>query len=644
MRRALVLTILVTLLFAAFGVPSATERSDVPDRYKWKISDIFPTEAAWQKAKEDVAARVPEVAVYQGRLGESASVLYEALSTLMDVRLDLDRVSTYANMLRDEDTRVSHSVEMAQSARQVRVALRTASSYIRPELLALGADTIWGFVKKDPRLEEYRPWLDDILRYAPHTLTPPEEKVAAQAGIMSGAGATFHSTFTDAELPYPEVTLTDGETVRLDAQGYVKYRATANREDRMRVFHAFWGRYRDFRRTLAASLYAQVQTHMFDKDVHHYDSCLAASLFANNIPVEVYHQLLDDVHANLPTLHRYLRLKQKMLGLDRIGYEDLYAPSVKSVDLRYTPEQAEKLVLGATRILGKDYVDVLGHGFQGGWMDLMPSTGKSSGAYSTMVYGVHPYQLINFGGDYDAVSTVAHESGHSMHSYLSAEHQPFVTSDYSIFVAEVASTLNENLLLYSMLDKAKDTDEKLFLLGSALENFRTTLFRQAMFAEFELDIHEMAENGQPLTGDNLDDLYLKLLRTYYGADQGVCNVDSLYAVEWAYIPHFYYDFYLYQYSTSFVAGTSLAQGIRDSMAKGDTSKRDAYLHMLSSGSSKYPIQLLKDAGVDMTTPAPFAAATREMNDIMDRMESLLSGEGGHAPPGTGGQGGKGGGR
>jgi oligoendopeptidase F len=630
MRRALVLS-LISILIPLSAL--AVERSDVPDQYKWDRTQIFASDAAWAAAKDKVAARIPEIAKYQGRLGESAATLYEALSTLMDVRLEMDRMSVYANMLGDEDSRLSEGVEMTQSARMIQVKLGTASSYIQPELIALGEKAVMGMVDKDPRLEDFRHYLADIVRWAPYTRNPEVEKILSQAGNIEDAGAEFHSTFTNAELPYPQVTLSSGETVTLDASGYTKYRSAPDREDRIKVFQSFWENYQNYRRSLAASLYAQVKTHIFNKDVRGFESCVQASLFNNNVPVSVYKQLIEDVHANLPTLHRYLKLKETMLGLDHIGYEDLYTSSVKKVDLRYTPEEAVDLCIRSNQALGDEYVNVLSGAFDAGWMDVMPNTGKRSGAYSTMVYGVHPYQLMNFNGDYESVSTMAHESGHSMHSYLAAEHQPYVTSDYSIFVAEVASTLNENLLFYSMLNDAKNKDEKLFILGSALENFRTTVFRQTMFGEFELAIHEMAEAGRPLTGDNLNALYLDLVRTYYGHDEGVCNVDSLYSVEWAYIPHFYYNFYVFQYATSLVAGTSLAKGIRDEAAEGEgkTAKRDAYLAMLSAGSSKYPVDNLKDAGVDMTTSKPFAAAMAEMNGIMDRMETLIGGGAGGTP-------------
>jgi oligoendopeptidase F len=367
---------------------------------------------------------------------------------------------------------------------------------------------------------------------------------------------------------------------------------------------------------------------MFDKDVHKFGSCLEAALFGSNIPTAVYSQLIADVHANLPTLHRYLKLRQRMMALDTLRYEDLYAPIVQKVDLRYTTQQAQDLVVKALAPLGPDYVATLQHGFENRWVDWVPTTGKRLGAYSTGAYGVHPYQLQNFTGLYEEVSTLAHESGHSMHTYLADKHQPYATHDYRTFVAEVASTLNENLLLHYMLDQTKDRDTRLFLLGSYLDGLRTTLFRQTLFAEFELKVHEMGEKGEPVTGERCSQLYLDLVRTYYGHDQGVCPVKDLYGIEWAYIPHFYYDFYVYQYATSITASSQIAGNIRAEAAlkgrKATTKSRDAYLAMLSAGGSKYPIDLLKDAGVDMTTSGPFNAAIREMNAIMDEMEKLLA--------------------
>jgi oligoendopeptidase F len=362
---------------------------------------------------------------------------------------------------------------------------------------------------------------------------------------------------------------------------------------------------------------------VLNKDLRGYESSLAASLDTYNIPTSVYHQLIRDVNENLPTLHRYLRLRQRMMGLDGIGYEDLYAPTVKAVEMSFTPEEAMKLTLDSTELLGPDYQAALKRAYDERWVDWMPTTGKRSGAYSTGAYDVHPYQLLNYNGQYDDVSTLAHESGHSIHTYLSNKNQRYATSDYSIFVAEVASTLNEDLLFHYMMERAKDDDTRLYLLGERLETFRTTLFRQTLFAEFELAIHDMVEKGESLTGDTLNKLYLDLARRYYGHDSGVCSVDELYGAEWAFIPHFYYNFYVYQYATSLMASSSIAAEIRKEAAQGSTKARDAYLHMLSSGSSRDPVDLLKAAGVDMNTSAPFKAAMREMNSIMDQIEAIL---------------------
>uniref|UniRef100_A0A832HYV6 Oligopeptidase F n=1 Tax=Eiseniibacteriota bacterium TaxID=2212470 RepID=A0A832HYV6_UNCEI len=605
---------------------AATERSEVPERYRWNVADLYASDAAWAAERDALAARVKELPKWQGRLGESAAVFHDAIVAMWDTQRDLTRLAVYASMRSDEDQRVAATREMDQAASQLFVDFSSAVSWMRPEILALGADRVWGYVAADARLAPYRPWLDDVLRYAPHTRSAAEEKIAAQAAIMAGGAGRTYSTFANADLPYPEITLSTGERVRLDAAAYTKHRASPVRADRLAVFEAFWSKFKAFERTIGTTLDAQVKAHLFEKNVRNFGSCLEAALFPANIPTAVYRQLVKDVNENLPTLHRYLRLRQRMMGVERLGYEDLYAPIVKSVELRFTPEQAHEIVVQAVAPLGPQYVAVIERGQRERWIDYMPSTGKRSGAYSTGAYGVHPYQLLNFTGLYEEVSTLAHEWGHSVHTYLSDQAQPYVTHDYATFVAEVASTLNENLLLHHMLSRTTDRDTRLFLLGSYLDGMRTTLFRQTLFAEFELAIHEMAERGEPLTGEKMSALYLGLLRRYYGHDAGVCEVKDLYGVEWAYIHHFYYNFYVYQYATSLTASSQIAANMRaDARAKKPTTKsRDAYLKMLSSGSSKYPIDLLREAGVDMTSSGPFRAAMAEMNAVMDEMEKLLA--------------------
>jgi len=466
--------------------------------------------------------------------------------------------------------------------------------------------------------------LQEVLRWKPHTLHAEEERIVAMAGELSIAPSTVYGVLKDADLPYPTVKLSTGDEVRLDPAGYARTRASRNRADRVKVFQAFFAALKTFERTTGATLSAQLKAHIFDRDVHHFNSTLEAALFHDNIPVGIYRQLLKDVNANLPTLHRYLKLRKRMLGLAELGYEDLYAPLVGQVDRHYSVEEAVSMTLAAVAPLGPEYGKKLAHGLHAGWTDFLPSTGKRAGAYSTSAYGVHPYQLLNFNGQWDDVSTLAHESGHSMHTLLAGESQPFPTSGYAIFIAEIASTLNENLLLHRALTEAGNDRERLALLGQRLESLRTTLFRQTMFAEFELEMHERAEKGEALTGEALTAAYLKLVRRYYGHDQGICSVPDLYGDEWSFVPHFYYDFYVYQYATSLVASTALSKSILDEEARGDSAARDRTLALLSAGGSDFPGNLLARAGVDLTTSAPFLAAMQEMNAVMTQIESILS--------------------
>ncbi len=598
------------------------ERGEIPEKYTWNLDDVFPSEIAWRAGREELKRRIPRVAAHRGHLGDSPEALFRALDELYATRALLERTWVYASMRSDEDTREARPLEMKQELQQLSVDFEAATSWLRPELLALGPRKVKGFLAKDPRLAPYRHPLDDVLRWKPHTLSAAEERVAAEAGNL-GAGQAVYSVFKDADLPFPVVKLSTGEAL-VDQASFGLLRASPVRADRLEVFKAFFGAFSRFQRTLGTTLYAQVKAHLFEVKVRGFGSALESALFRNGIPPAVYRQLVGDVRRSLPTLHRYLDLRRRMLGLEQLRYEDLYVPLVASVDASYTPEAAMALTLEAFAPLGKEYVAALKGGYESRWSDFLPSTGKRSGAYSTGVYGVHPYQLLNFNGKYDDMSTLAHESGHSMHTLLASQAQPYATADYAIFVAEVASTLNENLLLHHQLSKATDDDTRLFLLGSWLDTLRATLFRQTLFAEFELAIHEMAERGETLTGENLSALYLKLSREYHGHDAKVCYVDDLVAAEWGYIPHFYYDFYVYQYATSLVASTSIARAIREEAKHGGTKARDAYLAMLRAGGSKYPIELLKDAGVDVTTSAPFDAAMQEMNSIMDELEGILA--------------------
>jgi oligoendopeptidase F len=622
--RSSVAAALAVVVALSAAPAAARERNEVPDKYRWRLTDIFPSDAAWAKAREDVARRIPALAQQRGHLAESAEAMWRTLDAVFGVDQALQRLSVYASTRSDEDTRAAPAREMKQAAEQLVVDFKAATAWLRPEIIQLDPARVRAFVAQEKRLAPYRHFLDDALRWKPHTLAAAEERILAESDAMANAGQSAYGVLKDADLPYPTVKLSTGQEVRLDPAAYSLHRQTRVKADRDLVFSRFFGAIDQFKGTMGATLYSAVQAHVFTKKVRGFDSALQSALFRDAIPPRVYTQLLADVRRSLPTFHRYLALRKRMLGLDVLRYQDLYVPMVQKVDMSFSPEEARATTLEAVAPLGKEYVDALHRGFEAGWTDYLPTTGKRAGAYSTGVYGVHPFQLLNFNGKYDDLSTLAHESGHSMHTFLSFSAQPYATSDYPIFVAEVASTLNENLLVHHMLAKAKDDGTRLFLLGSYLDGLRQTLFRQTQFADFELAVHQRVEKGETLTGENLSELYLKQVREYYGHDRNVCRVDDLLGVEWAFVPHFYYDFYVYQYATSMVASTAIAKGIRDEAVRGETKRRDAYLAMLRAGGSEYPIDLLKAAGVDMTTSQPFDAAMAEMNQTMDDIERILA--------------------
>jgi oligoendopeptidase F len=441
--------------------------------------------------------------------------------------------------------------------------------------------------------------------------------------LESAPGAT-NTILANADLPFPTVTLGDGTTVKIDQAAYADLRALPNRTDREKVMSAFFSTLGAFRRTFGTTMDGEVQKVRLEATARRYPSDLAYALDGPNVPVAVYSRLIDGVNRNLPVFYRYLRLRKRMLGVDQLHYYDLYAPLVPAVKLEYTPEQAEQLVLDAVAPLGADYQSVVRRAFNGRWIDLLPTEGKVSGAYSDGgAYDVHPYMLINYNGKYTDVSTIAHEMGHTLQSYYSNKTQPYPLADYPIFVAEVASTFNEALLMDHVLAGITDDDTRLALLGNYLENIKGTVFRQTQFAEFELAMHQMAEKGEPITGDALAKLYMDITKKYYGADQGVCVVDDYVANEWSYIPHFYRDFYVFQYATSFTASLALAERVKT----GDPAARERYLRFISAGGSKYPIDLLKDAGVDMTTDQPLDATMAAMTHVMDEMEAILAKKG-----------------
>jgi oligoendopeptidase F len=439
--------------------------------------------------------------------------------------------------------------------------------------------------------------------------------------VVTSGPSNIYGVFSDADFPYPTVTLSDGQKVKLDSSAFSVARMSPNREDRQKVMSSFFGALGAYRGTFGATLNSQIQSDIFYARARNYATALDAALDSPNIPASVYTRLVDGVNQHLPTFHRYLKLRQRMMGVSELHYYDLYAPLVASVDTTYTPEEAEKHVLAALEPLGADYTSVVRKAFNERWIDLLPSEGKRSGAYSNGgAYDVHPFMLLNYNGKYTDVSTLAHELGHTMQSYYSNKTQPYATASYPIFVAEVASTFNEALLIDYMLKNITDDATKLSLLGNYLEGIKSTVFRQTQFAEFEWRAHELAEKGQPITGEVLDKLYADITRKYYGHEKGVTVVDDYIAHEWAFIPHFYRTYYVFQYATSFTASAALSEKV----LAGDAAATRRYLAFLGAGGSKYPIDLLKDAGVDMTTDEPLELTMKKMNRVMDEMEKLLA--------------------
>jgi oligoendopeptidase F len=601
------------------------DRAQIPDRYTWNLADIYPNEQGWRAALENVKAELPSIGEFRGKLGTSAAVLADALDRLYALDKELSRVYVYASMLADQDTRASGPQGMRQEVAQLAAAFSAEASYMEPEILRIPRATLEKFIASEPRQQKYRFYLEDILRRAAHTLSDAEERILADAGPLAGSPGNVYNILSNADFPYPTVTLSDGRASKLDAAAFTALRAVPNRPDRQKVMSAFFEALGTFGRTFGTTMDGTVQKAWFFAKGRKYPSTLDMALDGPNIPVSVYARLVDGVNRALPSFHRYLKLRKRMMNLDELHYYDLYAPLVGSVNLAYTPEEAQKHVLAALGPLGPDYAAVVQRAFSDRWIDLFPSAGKRSGAYSNGgAYDVHPYILMNFNGKYDDVSTLAHELGHTMHSYYSNKTQPYPMASYPTFVAEVASTFNEALLIDYMLKTVKDPDTRLTILGNYLEGIKGTVFRQTQFAEFELRMHEMAQKGQPVTGEALAKLYMDITKRYYGHDQGVCVVDDYIAHEWSYIPHFYREFYVFQYATSFTASSALAAKV---MSGDEASRREAtkrYLAFISSGGSKYPIDLLKEAGVDMTTDEPLDLTMREMNRVMDEMEKLLA--------------------
>lgn len=610
---------LVASLLAGTALVAAQAQTIAKAPVVWNLTELYPTDAAWDDEAKSVSAALPGLASFKGKLGNDAASLAKAMRAISDLHKRIGRLDVYASLKRDEDTRIAANQDRLQRVQLLETAFGSATAFVDPEVVGIGGAKIDQLIAADPNLKVFAFGLHDILRKAPHTLGDEAEGVLAASATATGAPQTIYTLMTNSDMPWPMVGLSDGRQVRLDGPTYTGTRDLPNRDDRKKIFEAFFGKLAEYKGSLGATLDGNIEGTVFNAKVRHYPSALSYAIAEHNIPDQVYRTLVNEANKGLPALYRYFALRKKMLGLPELHYYDLYVPLVKS-DRKYTVDDAESMTLTAVAPLGQDYIDTLRDSFAKGWMHALPQPGKKGGAYmNPAAYDVHPFVLTSFNGNYDSVTTIAHEWGHAMHTVLANKAQPYETADYPIFLAEIASTNNEMLLQDNLIATAKTKEDKLFFLNQAIETIRTTFFRQTMFAEFELKAHEAAEKGDALTGDSLTAIYLDLLKRYHGDAQGVVKIDDLYGIEWAYIPHFYNDFYVYQYATCLSAAAYFSHGEES----GDTKLRDTYLNVLKSGGSDYPYDILKKAGLDMASPAPYQAIVARLNMLLDQMEKLV---------------------
>ena len=592
------------------------ERKDIPVEYTWDLESMYANEKAWEEDLNKVFKLSEEYSKYNGRVIESGENLLNAIKDMNELYRVVSKVYSYSSMNLDQDTRVGSSQEMSSKALAAYVKVNEETSFFVPEVLQIEETTLNKYYAEVEELKLYKQALDEILRKKDHVLSAKEESLLAQMGEMAEASHNIFSMLDNADIKFPIIKDEKGEDVQITHGNFIPFMESKDRNVRKAAFEGLYRTYKDFENTYAQALNGNTKKNIFFAKARNYNSSIEASLDENNVPVLVYDNLLNSIHDNLDSMHKYMDIRKRALGVDELHMYDLYTPIVKDVDINMTYEEGQKLILEALKPLGEDYIKILEEGFNSRWIDVYENPGKRSGAYSGGSYDSKPFVLLNYHDTLDNVFTIAHELGHSIHSYLTRKNQPFVYGNYSIFVAEVASTTNEALLLDHMLKTVKDEGERLYLLNHYLEMFRTTVFRQAMFAEFEREIYKYAEEGGALTADYLSNTYKALNEKYYGPNM---VVDDEIAMEWARIPHFYYNFYVFQYATGFSAAVDLSQQI---LSEGKPAV-DRYLNFLSSGSSDYGINVLKAAGVDMTTKEPVNNALKIFGELVEEMDKLI---------------------
>ena len=591
------------------------ERSSIENRFKWTIDEMYPDEASMEKDIQKVKELIEEVKKYKGTLADNDENLFKALNISEQASRILQNLYVYTHMKSHEDTRINKNQSNATKTDMLSTELSMATSYMVPEIIAMDSDKLGNYLKSE-KLSYYKKHIDDILRLKPHTLNEREEELLAAVSDLSGVPENIYDMLSFADLQFPEIEDEKGEKIRVTHANFSLFLKSKDARVRKDAFEAMYSVYNQYKNTFASTLYGGIKSEIFYAKTRKYESALQGSLFQDNVSVDVYNNLIDAVHENLDTLNDYIDLKKKFLGLDKINMYDLYVPLTENFDMEIPYEKAQEIILEALKPLGEEYLENVKKAFSEGWIDVYGNEGKQGGAYSWGSYDSKSYILMSYKDDLNSLFTLIHEMGHSMHSYYSKNNQPYLYSGYKIFVAEVASTLNELLLINYLLKNASSKEEKVYLLNYYLEQFRTTVYRQTMFAEFEKICHGKVENGEPLTAEDFNNIYYDLNKKYYGES---CEVNEDIALEWARIPHFYSNFYVYKYATGFSAASALSKQI---IEEGDSAV-DRYKEFLKSGGSEFPLDQLRKAGVDMEKKEAVDEALHVFKDLVKQLEKEL---------------------
>ncbi|MFH1010926.1 MAG: oligoendopeptidase F [bacterium] len=613
---ALATSFVIGSSFAVEGVKTLKQRSEIPDKYKWRLDDIYPNQAQWEKDFQAVEAMIPDMGKYKGTLAESPEKMLEFFQAREKLFLLFEKVQSYGWLLHDQDTRSQDAIAMRERMMSMGTKVGESISWVSPEIVAIPRDKIEKFLSSHRELAIYRHYLDNELRTKEHTLSPEEERIMALAGEVMSSPAIVSRTMRDTDIKFPAILDEDSSEVMLSEGRYYAFMQSPDRRVRRDAAEKLLKTYIGYKNTLASTMSANLAKDMFYTKARKYNSCLEASLDNDNVKVAVYENLIKSVSDNITPLHKYVELRRKFMALDDIHLYDMSAPLIPEVEEKVEYDQAVVMLKDGLKPLGSDYIARTSEGFESGWVDVYETEGKRTGAYSWGSYATHPYMLLNYNNTLDDVFAVAHEMGHSMHTYYTIHTQPYIYGDYSLFVAEVASTTNEAILMDNLLKKTKDPDKRLYLLSQWIDQIRGTVITQVMFADWEKQAHELAEAGEGITADALTKIYHDVLRKYYGPHM---TYDDYYDYTWIRIPHFYRNFYVYKYATAYSASAAISQKI----LKKEKGAIEAYLNFLKSGSSDYPIETLKKAGVDMSTPAPVEATMKLFGRLVDDMDKLM---------------------